>query len=77
MCPPTLGALVIRVRGEQLQVLNRVIQTVPVSVMHYFAREEIASNMLFHHQPMLTNIALTVCMRVILRPYQEIFAALV
>lgn len=41
---------------QHLQVLQPVISSVAVAVMHYLARLKVATEVLFHHKPMLQDV---------------------
>lgn len=49
-------AKVVRIRGEQAQVLRRVVLTITVVVVDYFLRAQVAAKYPFHHQSMLSHV---------------------
>lgn len=60
--PLTLCALVVSIRREQFQILQPIIQTVAVPMMDNFGRQKIPTDVPLHHEPMLANVAMPVCL---------------
>ena len=59
-----LCALVGSIRREKLKILNPVILSIPVHMMHNLLRFKITPKMLFHYKAMLPHITMTVCVGV-------------
>lgn len=60
------------VRREQLQVRRRVVLPIPVKMVDDFGREQEATELLFHHEPVLPDVAVPVASRVLRALHEDV-----